>query len=58
MVVYGENLGALGDQIASVTNFLAVPLLQTNPSLLWRQQMTKFGSSVNLFPSRRVLSSV
>lgn len=33
-------------------------MLQSNPSLLWNEQKTKYGSSINVFPCRATLTSM
>ncbi len=55
---FASDLGPQGDHLASVFNFYGVPFVQANPSLLWNQQRTAYGSSVNVFPDRKWLTRV
>ena len=52
------GLDAQGDGLASVFNFFGIPFLQANPSMLWEQQKTKYGSEINIFPARQSLTMV
>ena len=58
LAVIGINLENLDNQIASMLNYFGIPLMQINPGLLWENQWTKYNSSINLYPSRKVLSEV
>ena len=52
------SAGAQGDNLASVFNFFGIPFIQSNPSLLWDQEQTKYGAEVNIFPSRQSLTQL
>ena len=56
--VLGVELGSMDQNVASILNYLGLPLVQVNPSHLWSVQKTQYGSSVNLFPDRKTLSQV
>ena len=58
MTAVAADLSDHGNLVASVFNFFSLPLVQSNPSLLWNSQSTKFGSSINIFPDRRSLTEV
>ena len=58
MTAVAADLSDHGSLVASVFNFFSLPLVQSNPSLLWNSQSTKFGSSINIFPDRRSLTEV
>ena len=58
MTAVAADLYDHGNLVASVFNFFSLPLVQSNPSLLWSSQSTKFGSSINMFPNRRSLTEV
>ena len=58
MAVVGVNLGHLDQQIASILSYVGVPFLQINPSLQWENAYTKFNTSLNLYPSRKILAEV
>ena len=58
VAVIGIDLNNLDNQVASILNFFGIPLLQVNPGLLWENQKTLYNSSVNLYPSRKVLAQV
>ena len=42
--------------MASILNYFGIPFLQINPSLGWDNEQTLYNSSVNLYPSRKILS--
>ena len=56
MGVMGFGLDSMDSVVASTLNYIGVPFIQVNPSFLWSIQKTKYGTSVNLFPDRTVLS--
>ena len=59
MAVLGFDLGpSASDLVASILNYVGLPLIQVNPSLLWSIQKTRFGGSTNIFPNRLALSQV
>ena len=58
MAVVGVNLGHMDQHIASILSYVGVPFLQINPSLQWENAYTKFNTSLNLYPSRKILAEV
>ena len=58
MAVVGVNLGHMDQQIASILSYVGVPFLHINPSLQWENAYTKFNTSLNLYPSRKILAEV
>ena len=56
IAVIGVNLKSLDKQVASILNYFGIPFLQINPSLGWDNEQTLYNSSVNLYPSRKILS--
>ena len=58
MAVVGVHLGTLDQQIASILSYVGIPFLQINPSFQWENAITKYNSSLNLYPSRKILAQV
>ena len=56
LAVIGVDLKSLDKQVASILNFFGLPFLQINPSLAWDNEQTNYNTSINLYPSRKVLS--
>lgn len=56
--VLGIDLKNQAAAVASILNFVGIPLLQINPWLSWNNEQTQFNTSVNFYPSKRVLSAV
>ncbi len=54
--VIGLDLKNLDDQVASILSFVGIPFLQANPSLSWDNEKSQFNSTINFYPSRKVLS--
>ena len=58
MAVFGVHMGTLDQQIASILSYVGIPFLQINPSFQWENAITKYNSSLNLYPSRKILAQV
>lgn len=58
VAILGINLKNQANQVASISNFVGLPLLQINPWISWNNEQTQFNTSVNFYPSARVLSKV
>ncbi len=58
VAVIGLNPGQLANEIASILSYVGLPLVQINPSLLWPEEKSHYDNSVNMYPSRRVISEV
>ena len=58
VAVIGIDLENLDNQVASILNYFGIPFLQINPGFLWQNQRTKYNSSINMYPSRKVLAEV
>ena len=56
VAVIGVNLKNLDQQVSSILNYFGIPMLQINPSLAWDNEKTGYNTTVNLYPSRKVLS--
>ena len=56
LAVIGVDLKSLDKQVASILNYFGLPFLQINPSLAWNNEQTNYNTSINLYPSRKVLS--
>ena len=58
VAVFGIDLALQGDYVASILNYHGIPFIQSNPTVLWSTSKTKYGTSINLFPSRIMLMKV
>ena len=58
MAVIGINLENLDQHISSILSYVGIPFLQINPSMQWENSILKYNSSVNLYPSRKILAQV
>ena len=58
MAVIGINMENLDQQISSILSYVGIPFLQINPSIQWENSILKYNSSVNLYPSRKILAQV
>ena len=58
MAVIGINMENLDQHISSILSYVGIPFLQINPSIQWENSILKYNSSVNLYPSRKILAQV